>query len=123
MPFERLWQVLVPVIPVALLVGVVPIVVIPRGLATHRAGLGVTLLLGQLIELLIVLGGGTEPDLLVVAAADGSADGDVQVVISQPHDELHHGLRAAAQVGRDLCADAVRPAPLLLRKKLVHLEE
>ena len=123
MPFERLWQVLVPVIPVALLVGVVPIVVIPRGLATHRAGLGVTLLLGQLIELLIVLGGGTEPDLLVVSASAGSAVGNVQVVISQLHDDLQHGLHAAAQVGCGPGADTFCPDPLLPRRRLLHLEQ
>ena len=123
MPLERLWQMLMTVIPIVLLVRVVAILVSSRGLATLWAGLGVALLLGQLIELLLVISGGDEPDLIVVAAAAGSADGNVQVVISHPRDDLQHGLRAAAQVGRDLGADAVRPDPLLLRRQLAHLEE
>ena len=46
-----------PVIHVALLVQVVSIVVSPRGLATLRAGLGVSLLLEQLLDILLVLDG------------------------------------------------------------------
>ena len=57
----------------SLLVRVVAIIVSPRGLATLRAGLGVALLFEQLPEILLVLGGGAEPDLLVVADANGSA--------------------------------------------------
>ena len=120
-PLERLWQVLVPVISVAILVRVVAIIVSPCGLATLQAGLGVALLLEQLLDILLVLGGGAEPDLIVFAAAAGSADGNVQVVSRQPRDDHQHGLRAAAQVGRDLGADAVQAAPLFPRWKLVHL--
>ena len=105
-----------PFIPVALLVRVVAVVVSPRGLATLWAGLGVALLLEQLLKLLLVLCGSAEPDLLFVAAAAGSPDGDVQVVSIQPCDDLQHGLRSAAQVGRGIGADAVRAAPLLLRR-------
>ena len=80
---------------------VVVIVVILRGLATLQAGLGVALFFEQLLELLLVLSGGAKPYLFVVAAANGSADGDVQVVSSQPHYDLQHGLRNAAQFGRN----------------------
>ena len=87
-PLERIWQVLVPVIPVAIMLPVVAIVVSPRGLATLRAGLGVALLLEQILKLLLVLNSGAEPDIIVMAAAAGSADGNVQVVSSQPRDDL-----------------------------------
>ena len=112
-----------PVIYVALLVCVVSIVVSPRGIATLWAGLGVALLLEHLLKLLLVLGGGAKPDILVVAADAVNTDGKVQVIRNQPRDDLQHGLRAAAHVGRDLDADAVRIAPLLPRRRLVHLEE
>ena len=112
-----------PVIPIYLLVQVVTIVVSPRGLATLQAGLGVTLLLKQLLELLLVLDGGAEPDLLVLAAATGSADSDVQVFRSQTRDDLQHGMHAAAQVGRDIGAEDVRPTTMIQWRRLVHLEE
>ena len=54
-PLERLWQVLVSVIYIAILVQVFVIVVSPRGIATLRVGLGVALLLKQIIEILLVL--------------------------------------------------------------------
>ena len=112
-PLERLWQMLVPVIPVSIIVRVVAILVSPSGLATLQAGLGVVLLLEQLLKILLILGGSAEPDLLILATTAGTADSDVQVVISQLCDDLQHGLRTSAQVGNDLGADAVRPAPLL----------
>ena len=105
------------------MVRVVAIVVSPRRLATLWAGLGVTLFLEHNLELLLVIGGGAEPYLLVVAAAAGSAERNFQVVRSQPRGDLQHGLRAAVLVGQDLGADVVRPAPLLPRRRLVHLEE
>ena len=114
---------LVPVIPVAILVRFVAIVTSPHGLATLRAGLGVALLLEQIPELLLVLDGGADPDLLVVDAAAGSVDGNIQVVSSQTCDELHHSLSAVAQAGCNIGADIVWPAPLLPRRLLVHLEE
>ena len=120
-PLECLWQVLLPVITVAILVRVVAIVVSAHGLATLRAGLGVALLLEQLLEILL-LRGGAEPDLLVVAAAAISANGNVQVVIIQPCDDLQHGLRDSAQVSHDLGSDAVWPAPLIPRRRLVHMQ-
>ena len=120
MPLERLLQVLVPVIPIEILVRVVAIIVSPRILVTLWAGIGVALLLEQLLELLIVLGGGAETDLFLVAATSGSAGVDVQVVIIQLHNDLQQSLRAAAQVGRDLGADTVRPDPLIPRRQLVH---
>ena len=111
------------VISVVILVRVVVIVSIPRVLSTLQAGLGVALLLEQLLKLLLVLGGGTEPDLLVVSASAGSAVGNIQVLISQLHDDLQHGLHDAAQFGRDLGADTFRPNLLLPRRRLVHLEQ
>ena len=113
MPPERLWQVLVLVIPVAPLVWVVAILVSPRGLVTLRSGIGVALILEQLIKLLFVLDSGSEPDILVVNTAAGRAYGDIQVISSQPHDDFQHGLRAASQVGCNLGAESVRPAPTL----------
>ena len=120
-PLECLWKVLVTVIPVAFLVRVVSIVVIPRRLAALRASLGVVRLLEQIPELIVVVVGSDDTDSLVVDATSSSAGGNVQVVSRQPLDDLQNGLRAAAQVGRDLGADAVRPAPLLPWWQLLHL--
>ena len=111
-----------PIIHVALLVQVVAIVVSPCGLFTFWDGLGVAILFEQLIKINLVLGGGADSDLLVLAAAAGSADGNVQVISSQPHYDLHHGMCAAAQAGRNIGADVVRPNPPLPRRQLVHLE-
>ena len=121
MPLARLWHVLVTVIPVEILVRVFTIIVSPHIISTLRAGLGVALLLEQLLGILLVLGGRSEPDLLIVATAAGSMDGDIQIFSSQPCDDIQHCLHAAAQVGRDLGADAVRPAPLLPWWQLLHL--
>ena len=122
-PLEHLWKVLVQVNPVVILVRVVANVVSPCRLANLQAGLGVALLLEQLLDLLLVLGCGAEPDLLVVAAAAGNADGDVQFVRSQPRDDLQRGLCAAAHIVLNLGADAIQPAPLLLWRQLLHIEE
>ena len=113
MLLERFWKVRLSVILVALLVRVFTIEVSPCGLATLWVSLGVTLLLEKSLELLLVLGRISKPDLLVVTSHAGSVDSNVQVVSSQPCDDLQKDLLAAAQVGRDLGADAVRPAPML----------
>ena len=123
MPIECLCQVLLSFISISILVQVVTILVIPRRIATLRAGLVVTLLLEQLLNILLVIGGGAYPDLLVVVTAAGSVGGNTQVVSIQPRDDLQHGLRAADQVRRDLGADAVRPAPMLPQQRIVHMEE
>ena len=116
MPLEYICQVLVLVIPKALLLRVVAIIVSPRELSTFWDGLGVSLIIEQFLELLLVIVSSAKTDLLVVDAAAGSADGDGHVVSSQTRDDLQHGLHAAAQIGCNLGADAVRPAPMLSRK-------